>query len=170
MFVKAHEDELRKIENDFKVKVSRYIDDGKVTVAPREHCTVEAFNKACEAFITLYQKVHQCMRLEQFLPKDKNSAARVRQRIREVGKTLPVLVEVLEDRKHWQVYGEESYVEKALNALENEKLISRKRPTTRGTEASDRDEIEGNNAAFDDENQLERMLGKYTFISVKCFL
>ena len=163
LFVKAHEDELRKIENDFQVEVSRNIDDGKVTVAPRKHCTVEAFNEACEAFITLYQKVHQCMKLEQFLPKDQDSPVHIRQRIRDMGKTLPVLVEKSDDRKHWQVYGEESYVEKVLNDLEKENLISRKRPVTPGAEAWNRDEVEKNNAGFDDQNQLEHMLGKYTF-------
>lgn len=163
LFVKAHGDELQKIENDFQVKVSRIIDDGKVTVVPCKHCTAEAFNEACEAFITLYQKVHQCMKLEQFLPKDQDFPVSVRQRIRDMGKTLPVLVEVSEDRQHWQVYGEDSYVEKVLDDLEKENLISRKRPATRGAEAWDGDEMEENNAGFDDKNQLEHVLGIYTF-------
>ena len=43
LFVRAHGEESQKIENDFKVKVSRQIDEGKVTVTPCEHCTVEEF-------------------------------------------------------------------------------------------------------------------------------
>lgn len=159
LFVKAHEDDLQKIEKDFKVKVSRKIDEGKVTVAPCEHCTGEEFNEACEAFITLYQNVHQRMRLEQFLPKDQDSPVHIRQRIRDVGKTLPVLVEVSEDRKHWQVYGEKVYVEKVLNDLEKGNLISGKMPVTRGADAWNREEVEENDAGFDDKNHLEHMLG-----------
>ena len=113
---------MQKIENDFKVKVSRQIDGGKVTVAPCEQCTGEEYNNACEAFITLYQNVHQPMKMEQFLPKDQYSPVHIRQRIRDMGKTHPVLVEVSEDRKHWQVYGEKDYVEKTLTDLEEENL------------------------------------------------
>ena len=46
LFIKAHDNELQKIENGFQVKVSRNIDDGKVTVAPYKHCTAETFNEA----------------------------------------------------------------------------------------------------------------------------
>ena len=159
LFVKAHGDDLHKIENDFKVKISRQTDKGKVTVAPCEHCTGEEFNNACEAFITLYQNVHQRMKMEQFLPKDQYSPVRIRQRIRDMGKTHPVLVEISEDRKHWQVYGEKDYVEKALKDLERENLISRKMSVTRGAEAWNRDEVEEPDAGFDDKNDLEHMLG-----------
>lgn len=159
LFVRAHGEDLQKIEKDFKVKVSRQIDEGKVTVAPCEHCTGEEFNEACEAFITLYQNVHQRMKMEQFLPSDQDLPVHRRQRIRNVGKTYPVLVEVSEDRKHWQVYGEKDYVEKVLNDLEKEHLISRKLSITHGAEAWSREEVEDNDAGFDDKNHLEHMLG-----------
>lgn len=159
LFVKAHWEDLQKIENNFKVKVSRQIDEGKVTVAPCEHCTGEEFTNACEAFITLYQNVHQRMMMEQFLPKDQNSPVHIRQRIKDTGKTYPVLIEKSEDRKHWQVYGEKDYVEKVLNDLEKENLISRKMSVTRAAEAWNRDEAEENDAGFDDKNHLEHMLG-----------
>ena len=100
LFVRAHGEELQKIENDFKVKVSRQIDEGKVTVAPCEHCAGEEFNNAFEAFTTLYQNVQQRMKMEQFLPKDQYSPVHTRQRIREMEKTHPVLVEISEDGKH----------------------------------------------------------------------
>ena len=78
LFVRAHGEDLQKIENDFKVKVSRQTDERNVTVAPCEHCTAEEFNNACEAFITLYQNVHQRMKMEQFLPKDQYSPLHTR--------------------------------------------------------------------------------------------
>ena len=159
LFVRAHGEDLQKIEKDFKVKVSRQIDEGKVTVSPCEHCTGEEFNQACEAFITLYQNVHQRMKMEQFLPKDQHLTVRVRQRIRDVGTTHPVLVEVSEDRKHWQIYGEKVFVEKALTDLEKENLISRRMSGTHGAEAWNREEVEENDAGFNDKNPLEHMLG-----------
>ena len=160
LFVRAHGEDLQKIENNFKVKVSRQTDEGKVTVAPCYHCTGKEFNNACEAFITLYQNVHQLMKMEQFLPKDQYSPVHIRQRIRDMGKTHPVLVEKSEDRKHWQVYGEKDYVEKVLNDLEKENLISRKMSVTRAAETWDRDEVEENDAGFDDNNHLEHKLGQ----------
>ena len=163
LFAKAHWEDLQKIENGFKVKVSWKIDEGKVTVAPCEHCTSKEFNDACEAFITLYQNVHQRMKMEQFLPKDQDSPVHIRQRIRDMKKAYPVLVEVSEDRKHWQVYGETDYVEKVLNELEKENLISRKMSVTRPAEAWSRDEAEENDVGFDDKTHLEHMLGWYTF-------
>ena len=159
LFARAHAEDLQKIENNFKVKVSGQIDEGKVTVAPCEHCTAEEFNDACEAFLTLYQNVHQRMKMEQFLPEDQDSPVHIRQRIRDMGKTHPVLVEISEDRKHWQVYGEKEYVEKVLNDLEKENLISSKKSVTRGAEAWNRDEGEENDAGFDDKNHLEHVLG-----------
>ena len=159
LFARAHGEDLQKIENDFKVKISRQIDEGKVTVAPCEYCTGEEFNNACEAFITLYQNVHQRMKMEQFLPKDQNLPVHTRQRIRDMGKTHPVLVEISEDRKHWQVYGEKDYVAKVLNDLEEENLISRRMSVTRGAETWNRDEVEENDAGFDDNNHLEHILG-----------
>ena len=154
LFVRAHGEELQKIENDFKVKVSRQIDEGKVTVAPCEHCTDEEFNDACEAFITLYQNVHQRMKMEQFLPKDQDWPVHIRQRIMDMGKTHLVLVRISVDRKYWQVYGEKDYVEKFLNKLEKQNLISRKMFVTRGVEAWNRDEVEEKDAGFHDKNDL----------------
>lgn len=159
LFVRAHGEDLQKIENDFKVKVSRQIDEGEVTVAPCEHCTGAEFNEACEAFITLYQNVHQRMKMVQFLLKDQDSPVHIRQRIRGMGKTHPVLVEVSEDRKHWEVYGEKAYVEKVLDDLQKENLISRKLSVTHGAEAWSREEVEENDVGFDDKNHLEHMLG-----------
>lgn len=158
LFVKAHEDELQKIEKDFKVNVSREVDDGKVTVAPTEHCTAEKYHDGCEAFITLYQKVHKRMKLEQFIPRDEESPAHVRQRIRDMGKAHPVLVEVCEDRKHWKVYGEDSFVEDFLSDLQKERLISR---TAREAEAWSRDGTDEGDAEIENDNQLEHMLGQY---------
>ena len=158
LFVRAHREDLEKIEKDFKVKVSREIDEGKVTVSPSEHCTGEEFNEACEAFKTLYQNVHQHMKIEKVLPTDQDSPVHIRQRIRNMGKTHPVLVEVSEDQKHWQIYGEDVYIEKVLNDLQKENLISRKMSVTHGAVAWSREEVEENDAFFD-KNPLEHMLG-----------
>ena len=78
-----------------------------------------------------------------------------------MGKTHPVLGEISEDRKHWQVYGEKDYVEKALNDLEKENLISRKMSVTHWAEvgAWNIEEVEENDAGFDDKNHLGHMLG-----------
>lgn len=169
MFVKAHDEELQEIERDFQVKVSRNTDDGKVTITPRKHCTVEAFNEARDAFIRLYNTVYQRVKVELFLPSDQDSpaaAGRIRKHIRKVGKTLPVLVEVSEDRIHWQVYGEERFVKEALEDLEKGHLISSWSRKVRAAESWDRKEMDKNEAGF--ENHLEHMLGWYIF-DLKCF-
>ena len=159
LFVRAHGEDLQEIETDFKVKVSRQIYGGKVTVAPCEHCTGEEFNQACDAFIILHQNVLQRMKMEQFLFKDQELTVRVRKRIRVVGRTHPVLIELSEDRKHWKIYGENVFVEKVLNDLEKENLITRRMSVAHGVEAWNREEVEENDAGFNDKNPLEHMLG-----------
>ena len=48
---------------------------------------------------------------------------------------------------------------KVLNDLEKENLISRKMSVTRAAETWNRDEVEENDAGFDDNNHLEHILG-----------
>ena len=157
LFVKAHGETLQKIESDFKIKVHREAVNDKVTVAPTGRCTVREFEKGCDAFITLYQDVHKRMKLEQFIPRDEESPARVRQRIRDMGKTHPILVEKCDDRKHWKVYGEDCFVEQFLSDLLKERLIN---CTASEPEDWNKDwTVEGDDDS-DGEDPLEHKLGK----------
>lgn len=126
LFVKAHDRELQKIVNDYEVKIHRNVVNDKVTVEPTKQCNTEKFFEGCEAFITLYQNVHKCVKLVEFIPRYQESHLRVRQRIQDLGKAQPfVLINVCKDRKHLTVYGEESFVEKFQDDLRKEGLIGR---------------------------------------------
>ena len=161
LFVKAHDKEFQEIEHDHEIKIHRVVVDGKVTVEATKHCSTEKFFEGCEAFITLYQNVHKCMKLVEFAPRDQESPARVRKRIREVGKAQPLLIEVCEDRKHWKVYGEEIFVEKFLRDLQKEDLIDRTAPEAGAWCRDGTDEDDEN---FESDDQLEHMLGKYKIL------
>ena len=158
LFVNAHGKELQDIEYDYEIKVHRFAIDNKVTVEPTKHCSTEKFFEGCEAFITLYQNVHKCMKLVEFAPRDQQSPVRVRQRIQTVGKAQPLSIEVCKDKKHWKVYGEEIFVEKFLTDLQKEDLIDR---TAQEAGAWCRDGTDEDDENFGNEDQLEHILGKY---------
>lgn len=164
LFVKAHDKEFQEIEHDHEIKIHRVVVDGKVTVEPTKHCSTEKFFEGCEAFITLYQNVHKCMKLVEFAPRDQESPARVRQRILEVGQAQPLLIEVCEDRKHWKVYGEEIFVEKFLRDLQKEDPIDRTAPEAGAWCRDGTDEDDEN---FESDDQLEHMLGSVKVSVIK---
>ncbi|XP_022787724.1 uncharacterized protein LOC111327745 [Stylophora pistillata] len=164
LFVKAHDKELQKIENDYEVKIHRDVVNDKVTVEPTKLCTTEKFFEGCEAFITLYQNVHKCMKLVKFIPRDQKSPVHIRQRIRDVGKAQPLLIEVCEDRKHLKVYGEERFVEKYLGDLQEEGLIGR---TAQEAGAWCRDGTDEDDESYEIDDQLEHMIGSVKLSVIK---
>ena len=158
LLIKTHDRELQEIEHDHEIKIDRVAMYQRVTVEPTKHCSTEKFSEGCEAFITLYQNVHNCMKLVEFVPSDQKSPSRVRQRIRVVGRAQPLLIEVCEDRKHWKVYGEKMFVEKFLRDLQKEDLIDWTAQEAWSWCQNGTDEDDEN---FESEDQLEHKLGKY---------
>ncbi|KAL9974241.1 hypothetical protein ACROYT_G011256 [Oculina patagonica] len=120
VFVKAHETEINDIEAVYHVKVPREAKEGKISLIPKDACSTEEYEKACDLFIDLYQQMTQNMKMERFSLKNEKHVVTARKKIQEMMKKFPVLVEKGQDKKHWELYGEEHHLEEALEFLRKE--------------------------------------------------
>lgn len=122
VFVKAHKTEVNGIEAEYHVEVPREAKGGKISLKPKDGCSSEEYDKACDLFINVYQQMTQAMKMERFSLKSEKSVVRARSKIQEMSKTFPVCVEVSRDKKHWELYGEERHLEAALEFLRKEEI------------------------------------------------
>ena len=120
VFVKAHKKELDNIETEFRVVIPREVEGNNTTLRPMDACSAEDYEKACDLFITLYQKTFQLFTVERFSIKGVSKWGDDCETMRTVGKEFPVLIEKSKDQKQWEMYGEASHLEKALSFLKKE--------------------------------------------------
>jgi len=120
VFVKAHKTEVDEIEAEYHVGVPREAKGGKISLIPKEGCSSEGYEKACDLFIDLYQEMTQAMKMECFFLKYERNVVPARHKIYEMSKTFPVYVEVSRNQKQWELYGEERHLEAALEFLRKE--------------------------------------------------
>lgn len=134
VFVKAHKTEVDEIEAEYLVEVPREAKEGRIGLIPKNGCSSEKYEKACNLFIDLYQKMTQIMKMERFSLKNEESVVGARKKILEMSKTFPVSVETAKDKKHWEMYGEERDLEAALEYLRREAIeIKRESAKDNGT-------------------------------------
>ena len=119
VFVKAHKTD---IEAQYKVEVPREAKGGKISLIPKDGCSSEEYEKACDLFIDLYQQMTQAMKMERFSLISEKNVVLARKKIREMSKTFPVSVELAKDQKHWELYGEQHDLEAALEFLRKEEI------------------------------------------------
>lgn len=122
VFVKAHKTDVNDIEAEYHVEVPREAKGGKISLKPKDGCSSEEYDKACDLFIDLYQQMTQAMKMERFSLKSEKNVVHARSKIREMSKTFPVCVEMSKDQKHWELYGEERHLEAALEFLRKEEI------------------------------------------------
>ena len=135
VFVKAYKSEIDDIEAKYHVKVPRETKGGKISLKPTDACSSEEYEKACDVFIDLYQRMTQIMKMERFSLKSEKNIVPARNKIQEMSKRFPVSVEVGKGQKHWELYGEEHHLEEALEFLERERVeIKRESKHGKGTE------------------------------------
>jgi len=120
VFVKAHKIKVDEIEAEYHVGVPREAKGGKISIIPKDGCSVEEYEKACDLFIDLYQEMTQAMKMERFSLKYERNVVPARHKIHEMSKTFPVCVEVSRNQKQWELYGEERHLEAALEFLRKE--------------------------------------------------
>ena len=122
VFVKAHKTELSDIEAEYHVEVPREAKGGKLSLKPKDGCTSEEYDKACDLFIDYYQQMTQAIKMERFSLKSEDNVVGARNKIHEMDKMYPVSVETAKDKKHWELYGEERDLEEALEFLRKEEI------------------------------------------------
>jgi len=131
VFVKAHKTD---IEAQYKVEVPREAKGRQISLIPKDGCSSEEYDKACDLFIDLYQQMTQAMKMERFSLRSEKNVVPARKKIREMSKTFPVSVELAKDQKHWELYGEQRDLEAALEFLRKEEIeIKRESAKDKGT-------------------------------------
>ena len=124
VFVKARKIEVSDVETKYHVNILREIIGacGQVSLIPKDTCSPEEYNTACDVFIELYQQLMQALSVERFWLKSGSSAIIALKKVREMRRQFPVLLEEGEDLTNWYLYGEKQHLEEALKFLENEKV------------------------------------------------
>ena len=133
VFVKAHEKELEDIEIKYHVEIPRKADGKKLSLKPKDSCTTEYYEQACNQFISLYQNTYQQVKMQRFSLKTETNIISARKTICKMGKHFPVSVEIDKKQKQWGLYGEARHIEEALRFLEKEGVeINRERGDEKG--------------------------------------
>ena len=120
IFIEAYEKDLQDMEAKYHVQIPRNAEGSKLSLKPESSCSASDYEEACNQFISLYQKMFQRVKRERFSLKNEKKAVPARDTINKMGKKLAILVQVSQDRKHWELYGEAGHIEEAFRYLENE--------------------------------------------------
>ena len=143
VFVKEHKKELEDIEFKYHVEIPRKADGEKVSLKPKDSCTTEDYEQACNQFVSLYQNTYQQLQMQRFSLKTETSAIRARQTISKMSKQFPVSVELVaksNQKRLWELYGEANNIEEALRFLEEEGVeVNREREDEKGRHQKGKD-------------------------------
>ena len=114
----AHKKELDDIEAQCLVTVPRAVEGNHTSLKPSDGCCVEDYEKACDAFINLYQKTSEFFKAERFSLSSDTRKPDGRDAMGRMLKEVPeVLLERSSDQKHWEMYGEAGHLQKAFRCL-----------------------------------------------------
>ena len=80
VFVKAHKAEVDEIESEYLVEVPREAKGVKISLIPKDGCSNEEYEKACDLFIDLYQQMTQAMKMERFSLKSEENVVGARKK------------------------------------------------------------------------------------------
>ena len=119
VLAQAHRKELDDIETQCRVTVPRAVTEGnQISLKFSDGCSAEDYEKACDAFITLYQKTTEIFKAERFSLSSGPSKVSARDAISRMLIEVPeVLIEKSRDQRHWELYGEAGHLQKALSYL-----------------------------------------------------
>lgn len=134
--MRAHKKELEDIEIKYRVEIPRKADGNEVSLKPKDSCTTEDYEQACDQFVSLYQNTLQQLKMQRFSLKTETNVIRVRQTISKMSKQFPVSLQLVaksNQKRLWELYGEENNIEEALRFLEEEGVeINREREDEKG--------------------------------------
>ena len=132
--MRAHKEELEDIEIKYHVEIPRKADGTKLSLKPKDSCTIEDYEQACNQFISLYQNTCLQVKMQRFSLKTETNIISARHTISKMSKHFPVSVEINKNqRQQWRLYGEADNIEEALEFLEKEGVqITREREDEKG--------------------------------------
>ncbi|XP_067055695.1 E3 ubiquitin-protein ligase TRIM56-like [Acropora muricata] len=113
----AHKKELDDIGTHFRVTVPRVVTEGnQISLKPCDGCSAEDYDKACDAFINLYQKASEVFTAATVSLRSGPRKPDAREAISTMLKEFPeVLFERSKVHKRWEMYGEAGHLQKALS-------------------------------------------------------
>lgn len=136
VITKAHDKKLKSIESKYHVEIPRKTEGGKLILKPKDSCSMDQYQQACDQFTEVYKQAFLMINRESFSVKDEKTNAV--QEIIKVRKRFPISLERSEDQSHWEMYGEASHIEKALETLKQEGIeIIRDKENANDEEAMD---------------------------------
>ena len=119
----VYETTLQDMEKDFRLEIVWGDDERRVTIRPKENTQESLYRDGCDAFVCLYQKVHQDFRREVVEMENVNDEKCIQNAIRLVEAHNRVVIEKLNNQLF--VYAEENDLKSSVKALKKQlELIS----------------------------------------------
>ena len=119
---RSYRKELLDIEKEFSLEIVWVQDVPFVEIHPRQEIQTSKYQKGCEAFISLYQRVHQYMKKEVVDVENVDNDEEIQNAISLVEEDNPVVI--LNLKGHLTVYGEEKYIKSSVQALKKKLGLS----------------------------------------------
>jgi len=109
---------LQDMEEEFRLEIFWVEDEQKVTIRPKENTQESLYHEGCDAFISLYQKVHQDFKREVVEVENVNDEEGIQNAIRLVEAENPVVIENLNNQLF--VYADEKDMKSSVKALKKQ--------------------------------------------------
>ena len=124
----VYETTLQDIEREYRLEIVWGDSERRVTIRPKENTQESLYRDGCDAFVCLYQKVHQDFRREVVEMENVNDEKDIQNGIRLVEAQNRVVIEKLNNRLI--VYAEENDMKSSVKALKKQlELIQTINPT-----------------------------------------
>ena len=115
LFKRVHKEKLEKIERESHLKIVWAENETRVNIKPTPLTKETHYQEGCNAFIDLYQTVHQSMKRQVVDVKDIHNDGKIKDSIAFVESKHPVVIEKVEGQLI--VYGEEIHLKSSVKAL-----------------------------------------------------
>ena len=115
LFKRVHKEKLEKIERESHLKIVWAENETRVNIKPTPLTEETQYQEGCNAFIDLYQTVHQSMKRQEVDIKDIHNDGKIKESIAFVESKHPVVIEKVEGQLI--VYSEEIHLKSSVKVL-----------------------------------------------------
>ena len=115
LFKRVHKEKLEQIERESHLKIAWAENEARVKIKPTPLTKETRYQEGCNAFIDLYQTVHQSMKRQVVEIEDIHDDGKIKESITFVESKHPVVIEKVEGQLI--VYSEEIHLKSSVKAL-----------------------------------------------------
>ena len=115
LFKRVHKEKLEQIERESLLKIVWAKNEARVKIKPTPLTEETRYQEGCNAFIDLYQTIHQSMKRQVVDIEDIHDDEKIKESIAFVESKHPVVIEKVEGRLI--VYSEEIHLKSSVKAL-----------------------------------------------------